>query len=299
MQKFSWDDLKVVVAVGEYGNLSRASDALAMNHSTLFRRLGAIESALGISLFLRRRTQYVPTVAGAELISLGHRIDDDVTAVMQNITEEIRGFSGEIRITTSDALLNDYLNPLIASFASSNPQISFQVSIGNEAMNLFDGGADVAFRATSGAPEHLSGRKVGTAVWAVYGLSRQWKDKAVTLECLKEQRWASFSHSMSKLKAFSWIENTIPAQNIVFRGDSVLSVASALSSGIGIGLLPCMHGDQARGLVQISPVLNDISEELWFLAHPDVRKSAKIREFMNHCIQYITENRSRISGIAP
>lgn len=41
-QNFSWDDLKTVMAVGEHGNLSRAADALGINHSTLFRRLGAI-----------------------------------------------------------------------------------------------------------------------------------------------------------------------------------------------------------------------------------------------------------------
>ncbi len=84
-------------------------------------------------------------------------------------------FSGEIRVTTSDALLQDYLNPLIASFSRVNPHITFQVSTGNESVNLFDGGADIAFRATRDIPEHLSGRKVGSAFWAVYGLREQWE----------------------------------------------------------------------------------------------------------------------------
>ncbi|MFP3467651.1 LysR family transcriptional regulator, partial [Leifsonia sp. SIMBA_070] len=118
LNRFSYDDLKVVLAVGEHGNLSRASDALDMNHSTLFRRLGAIENVLGLSLFLRRRSQYVPTAAGAELILLAHRVEDDVNHVLRSITEEVRGLSGEIRITTSDALLYDYLVPLIASFTA-------------------------------------------------------------------------------------------------------------------------------------------------------------------------------------
>lgn len=56
------------MAVGEHGNLSRAADALGINHSTLFRRLGAIETSLALALFLRRRTHYVPTKAGTALI---------------------------------------------------------------------------------------------------------------------------------------------------------------------------------------------------------------------------------------
>ena len=295
-QDFSWDDLKVVVAVGEHGNLSRAAEALDINHSTLFRRLGAIETTLGLSLFLRHRTQYVPTIAGAELISLGHRIGDDTTFVLKTIQEEVTGFSGDIRITTSDALLHDYLNPLIASFSRNNPLITFHVSTGNESVNLLEGGADIAFRATTTPPGHLSGRKVGVAVWAAFGLREQWEGVSVSHESLMEQRWVSFSHTMAKLKAYAWIENNIPSENIIFRGDSVLSVASAISSGIGIGLLPCMHGEQAGGLIQLGPRLEVISEDIWFLAHPDVRKSAKIREFMNHCIQYMSDNRPEIFG---
>jgi len=299
LNRFSYDDLKVVLAVGEHGNLSRASEALDMNHSTLFRRLGTIENILGLSLFLRRRSQYVPTVPGAELISLAHRVEDDVNGVLRSITEEVRGFSGEIRLTTSDALLYDYLVPLIASFTAKNPKISFSVSIGNESENLSEGQADIAFRATYNVPEHLSGRKIGSATWAVYGSRKEWEGKQIDCKHLRELEWSSFSHSLSKLKAFMWIDSNVPKEKIRFRGNSVLSVAAAVSGGIGVGLLPCMHGDENDNLVRISPVIPEIKEDLWFLAHPDVRKSAKIRDFMNHCIQHLTDERSNIFGIIP
>lgn len=299
LNRFSYDDLKVVLAVGEHGNLSRAADALDMNHSTLFRRLGAIESVLGLSLFLRRRSQYVPTVPGAELISLAHRVGDDVNSVLKNITEEVRGVSGVIRITTSDALLYDYLVPLIATFTDKNPKISFVVTVGNESSNLAEGEADVAFRATYRVPEYLSGRKVGSATWAIYGSRKKWQGRDVRIEQLCEGEWVSFCHSLSKLKAFAWIEENIHGDNVRFRGNSVLSVAAAVAGGIGIGLLPCMHGDENTHLVRLSPVLPDIKEDLWFLAHPDVRKSAKVREFMNHCIQQLTDARDTIFGIVP
>jgi len=299
LSRFSYDDLKVVLAVGEHGNLSRASEALDINHSTLFRRLGTIENVLGLSLFLRRRSQYVPTVPGAELISLAHRVEDDVNGVLQSITEEVRGFSGEIRLTTSDALLYDYLVPLIASFTAKNPKISFSVSIGNESANLSEGQADVAFRATYNVPEHLSGRKIGSATWAVYGNRKEWEGKQIDCDHLHELEWSSFGHSLSKLKAFMWVDSNVPKEKIRFRGSSVLSVAAAVSGGIGVGLLPCMHGDENDNLVRISPVIPEIKEDLWFLAHPDVRKSAKVREFMNHCIQHLTDERSNIFGIIP
>jgi len=294
LNRFSWDDLKIIQAIGEFGNLSRASAFLDINHSTLFRRLGALEELLGLTLFLRHRTQYVPTTAGAELITLAGKMRDDLKCVLSNVTEEVRGFVGEIRVATNDALLQDYLTPLIASFSAQNPQITFFVSVGNEDVNLETGGADIAFRATVNVPESLSGRKVGVAKWAIYGHKDEWPDDKVTLDQLKSHRWLGFTPSLFRLRAHKWIETNVDKDKIVYRGDSVLSIATAIHNKMGIGLMPVMHTRHYDDLVRLSPVFNDIQEELWFLAHPEVRKSAKVREFINHCAQYISEHQDEI-----
>jgi len=294
LNRFSWDDMKIILAIGEYGNLSRASAFLDINHSTLFRRLGALEELLGLTLFLRSRSQYVPTSAGMELISLAGRMKDEMKCVLSNVTEEVRGFVGEIRITTNGALLHDYLSPLIASFSHQNPQISFYVSIGNDEVNLETGGADIAFRATNSVPPNLSGRKVGVAKWAIYGNRDQWQGESLSLDQLKTCRWLGFTPSLSRLRAHKWIEANVDKDKIVFRGDSVLSIASAIHNSVGIGLIPVMHRHHYDDLVRLSPVFPDIEEELWFLAHPEVRKSAKVREFINHCAKYIAEHEEEI-----
>jgi len=294
LSRFSWDDLKIILAVGEKGNLSRAAVVLNINQSTLFRRLGALEELLGLPLFLRHRNAYVPTAAGAELISLATRMSDDVKCVLRNVTEEVRGFTGEIRLATNDALLYDYLTPLIASFSLQNPQISFLVSIGNEAINLNEGSADIAFRATTTVPDYLSGRKVGVAKWAIYGSCADWAGSTYSVEDLKEHRWLGFTPALARLHAHKWIEENVDPEKIIFRGDSVLSIASAIHNRIGIGLLPVMHSEHYQDIVRLSPVFHDIKEELWFLAHPEVRKSAKIREFINHCVHYIAEHENEI-----
>jgi len=294
LNRFSWDDLKILHAIGEHGNLSKASHALDINHSTLFRRLGALEELLGLALFLRHRHHYVPTAAGSELIHLAGRMNDDVKCALRNVTEEVRGLSGEIRIATNDALLYDYLTPLIASFSIRNPNISFAVTIGNEEVNLGNGTADIAFRATTNIPDFLSGRKVGVAKWAIYGNKEEWQESSYSIDQLKDNRWLGFTPALAKLRAHQWIEANVDNDKIVFRGDSVLSIASAIHNRMGIGLMPVMHTQHYNDLVRLSPIFHDIQEELWFLAHPEVRKSAKIREFINHCVEYIAEHQAEI-----
>jgi len=65
LQTLNWDDLRIVKAIGESGSLVAAATTLALNHSTVSRRLALIEQTLGTVLFDRRRTGYAPTPPGA------------------------------------------------------------------------------------------------------------------------------------------------------------------------------------------------------------------------------------------
>ena len=49
----SWDDFRYVKAIAEFRSLAGAAEALGVNHSTVFRRLGQIEQQLGSRLFER------------------------------------------------------------------------------------------------------------------------------------------------------------------------------------------------------------------------------------------------------
>ena len=81
----SWDDFRLVKAIADTGSLVGASDALGLNHSTVFRRLGALEEQLAIKLFERARTGYAPTAAGEEMIRLAQRMDIDITDFQRTV----------------------------------------------------------------------------------------------------------------------------------------------------------------------------------------------------------------------
>src|SRR5262245_27427789 len=136
LQNFSWDDLRIITAIGENGGLAAAAVALGVNHSTISRRLSAVEETLGVMLFDRRRGGYVPTVAGADMIALGDRVERDILSVARRVSGHVQGHKGDLRITTSDALLLDFLTPIIADFQANNPEIRIEVIVGNRPLNL-------------------------------------------------------------------------------------------------------------------------------------------------------------------
>lgn len=291
-----WEDLRIVKAIGEHGGLSGAASALGINHSTVARRLGMLEDILGITLFDRRRTGYQPTEAGREILALSERVEQDIISVTRRVTANAERHAGELRIATNDALLYDFLTPIIVDFQRVNPDIRVEVIVGNAPLNLARGESDVAFRATLAPPENLFGRKVAQIGWAVYCRRDEAPDIQPELKDLFERRWVSYGATLTGLRAYSFIEEHIENRNVVYRADSILGVVAALCSGIGVGILPCMHGDLVPSLVRMSPVLTEIYDELWILTHPDIRKSGRVYAFMTHCAEAVIKRRPFIEG---
>lgn len=296
LQKFSWDDLRIITAVGENGGLVAAAAALGVNHSTISRRLSAVEEALGVTLFDRRRSGYAPTDAGAAVIALGHRVEKDILSVVRQVSGHVQGHTGDLRVTTSDALLLDFLTPIIADFRADNPGIRVEVIVRNRQLNLARGDSDIAFRATVDPPENLFGRKVATVAWAVYGRRIDYIGVSPSPDELYQRNWVAYGSGLSRLKAFKFVKDRVPRERIAYRTDSVAGAAAAITAGMGVGLLPCMHGDLLPNLVRISPVAPDVFDELWILTHPDIRKSGRVHAFMTHCAKAISKQRDFIEG---
>jgi DNA-binding transcriptional LysR family regulator len=99
-----WDDPRLVLAVAQEGSLSGAARRLRVTHSTVFRRLGAIEESLGVRLFERFRDGYSATPAGETVAALAARFADDFLALERKLSGQDLRPSGTVRIATSDTI---------------------------------------------------------------------------------------------------------------------------------------------------------------------------------------------------
>lgn len=293
ISKLSWDDLRIVRAVGKRRALAPAAEMLGINSSTIARRLAKVEELLGVTLFDRRRTGYVTTAEGDELIALAERVELDVVSVVRRVSRTEQGHVGDLHVTTSDSLLLYFLTPIIADFKAHNPAIRVDVTTGNAPLNLARGESDVAIRATDHPPENLFGRKVATIVWAPYV---SILDTAPGIDALFDRQWVSYNEKLSGLKALKFVDDRVDHENISYRTNSVAGAAAAIAAGLGVGYLPCMLGDITPGVIRIGAVQSELDDELWLLTHPDIRKSGRIYAFMTHCAVAIGKRRDLIEG---
>src|SRR3989440_9659868 len=167
----SWDDFRYVKAIADTRSLGGAAQDLSVNHSTVFRRLAQIEKQLGSRLFERSRGGYALTPCGEEMVRLAERMGEDVVAFERQVTGHDLRPSGELRVTTNDTALIYLMTDVFAGFRRAYPEISLDVVVANQALNLSKRDADVAIRATDRPPETLIGRRAATIAWAVFAAS--------------------------------------------------------------------------------------------------------------------------------
>ncbi len=296
---FSWDELRLVGAIADAESLAGAADALGINGSTVFRRLGQLEQRIGRPLFERHRSGYVPTPAGADMAELGRRMGAEVDALSRRLAGAAPEPAGEIRLTTNDALVASFLAPVLAAFRLRHPAITLDVVMSNDALNLARRDADVALRATNRPPETLVGRRLATVAWAVYGARAAGWTGGASDPPLGEANWIGLGGPLAGRDLERLGDLVGPVPKLVCKVDSVQPLSALVEAGIGIGAIPCFLADPRPGLVRLATPRGESATALWLLTHPDLRHAPRIRAFTDHLAAAFGAHRALLAGERP
>lgn len=291
---FVLDDLRLISAIGEAGTLTGAARLLAVDHSTAFRRLGALETRLGAQLFERARSGYTSTQAGEAALATAARILGELGNLEHRLAGEDLRPAGVVRVTTTDTLL-ELTAPIFAALPAEHPEITVELVVANLFLTLTKRDADIAIRPVAAAPEHLTGRRLAMLATAPYA-APAYLARHQGATALPAHDWLGFEESLNHLRSARWVEAKVPKERIVYRADSLLALQAAARAGMGVAALPCYLGDLDPGLRRVHPPLAEMEGSLWLLTHPDLRRVARIRSVLDFLARHLAKRRALIEG---
>jgi DNA-binding transcriptional LysR family regulator len=274
----SWDDLQFFLGVCRAGSISGAARLLAVNHSTVLRRIGSLEGTLGVRLFDRLPGGYALTASGNELSEQLAGVAERMEAAQRCLMGQDEEIKGVIRLTAPDTLVHGVLMPLLRRFREVHPAVQLQVVENNSFLSLTKREADVAVRGSNRPPENLVGRRVGDIQTAMYASKAYLKSlgKAHTFD---DYTWVAPDESLSHLEQAKWLGKRVAPARIAMRVDSLVGMVDAVEHGLGVGMLLCPLANACAGLVQLAPPQREMDTQIWILTHPDLRQVARMRAF--------------------
>ncbi len=300
MQGMALEDLRLVAAIGEAGSLTGAARRLGVDHSTAFRRLGAVEARLGLRLFERARRGYSPTPGGEEAIASAERILEELATLERRLAGRDLRPSGVVRVTTTDTLV-ELLTPLLADFRGEHPGITVELATSNDFFTLTRRDADVAIRPAASAPEELVARRIAGIAVAPFAAPAYLKARGnhdpevldwATLD------WLGPDDSLGHLGLARWLRARVPAERIVYRASSLLALRAAARAGVGVAPLPCYLAEADPELRRVAAPLPEMESSLWLITHPDLRRSARVRAFLDFMGARLVSLRDRLEAAA-
>lgn len=290
------NDLRCVAAIRDEKTLTGAARRLGVNHATVFRRLNQLEEQLGVRLFERDGGRYVPTAAGEELARAGAEIELAAARSLLKVAGSDLRPSGLVRLTTTDSIALELLNPIVALCRSRYPQITLQLSIDRKMYNLSKRDADIAIRPALQVPDYLIGKRIGPLALAVYGAPAYLDD--MQDKPWAEHEWIALDDEQDQHRTLLWLAKIKPLNQVGYRINSFNAIRQACVDGLGLALMPCFLGDSHPGLRRVLNPVNELSQELWLLTHPDLRDTVRIKTVFQILQQELLRLAPRFAGSA-
>lgn len=296
-----WDDYRLVLAVAEGGSLVAAARRLAVVQSTAFRRLNALENRLGVRLFERLSGGYRPSAAGRRVIAAAERMREAADEAERAVTGLDASLSGAVRITAADSVAHALLAAPVARFLAANPALSVEVTIENRVLALTRREADVALRAQRVTEPELVGRRLSGIAWTVYAARAYTARHGAPHAPAEFARHAliGWDEASAASPALGWLERAAGGKAPVYRANSIVNQLHAAEAGIGLALLPCFLGDPSPALVRVMPPPGELTRELWIATHRDLRRTGRVRAFMDFVGAALQRERALLEGGMP
>ena len=299
MAGLDWNDLRYFLAVARTGSTLAAGKAMRVSHTTAARRLAALETALGVSLFDRRSTGYVLTSAGEALVDAAEAMEAGAAQLADAAATQSREASGTVKLTVDELFAVTLLAPILRDLPKAYPAIRIELDATEVHRDLAAGEADIALRMTSSpAGPGLVGRRVATSSWTVYG-SRDYVAAHGLPRQVEELRGhvlvGGGGTVMWKIYR-TWLKRHGLLDSVAVQHSTTSGLLAAVRAGVGLAVLPSIVADLDPDLVMCLPGLPRYDIGLWLLTHERLRHTPRVRVVLDFLAEGLTQRRREASA---
>ena len=284
-----WDCFRYFLAVVEHKSLSAAARVLGVTQPTVGRYIRDLEIWLNARLFERDNFGYSLTPVGKTIVDLVREVSITVGDIERRVSGYDGRLSGRVRLSTSESLGNFWLMPHLASFGNQFPGIELEIILENNALDVMEGGCDLALRVGAPESDQAIGQRFGNVRYGLFANKSYLKSRGVPkkLEDLQDHLILAWTGASKDSSTAQLIEQLAAVCSISLRSNNMTALLRVARIGMGIVVLPIYMVNPASNLEHLLSDEVDHSEELWLLTHKDLTKSAKVRAVISFISELI------------
>jgi DNA-binding transcriptional LysR family regulator len=274
----NWNDVQLFLAVARFGRVSAAARRLGIEHTTVARRVTALETALGVSLFYRTRSGYVLTPNGSSLLPKAEAMEQAAIAASASAREPTATIAGCVRVAMPPEFASHWLAPTLPRLQAERPRLQMQVIVGTRQRDLSRGEADLALQDSPPQQTGMVVAKIGRAAIGLYAaraLLGERRLKIATSADLRGLPLLAFMPQYKTLQNARWFQPILASGDIALTTNSTETLLAAARAGLGVSVLPRFV---ARRFYELVAVSDDVAaHDIFIVMHPELRRDPKVR----------------------
>ena len=292
------DDLLILLTVARLGRFNAVAEALETTHTTISRRIMALDTRLGGRTLERSPHGWELTDLGNQAVRAAEIIENSLGALTTTLADDTDPLSGLVRISTSDGVGAIIITPALVKLQQQHPKLNVEMLSATRKLSQNRSGVDLEI-----VVGHIDASKAQTIFLTNYFLrlyaSPEYlaaRGTPTTIGEMKDHNFVSYVESALQVPELGHRSSQLPEPTASFQSTSIFAQIEAVRGHSGIGLLPSFMICRQPGFVPVLPDAFHRELPIWAAARDESLRSAAVKAAIEAIRQEIRERQSDLAA---
>lgn len=294
----SADDLLILLAVGRSGRYISAAETLGVNHTTISRRIAALERAIGTRVLTRVGAGWELTDRGREVLAAAEAVEAAVHS-LGGAQGQPRPLEGVVRISATDGFSAYIAAPAAATVQRSHPGVSVEIIAAIRRASQQRSSVDIEIVVGEPTVHRAQAIRLGDYRLGLYGSAGYLAEHGMPRgpDDLTDHPLVYFIDSMLQVDDLDHATGFAPHMRQSVSSTNVFVHVEATRAAAGLGLLPCFMADRHEDLIRVLPDAVAVPLTYWLVTRAETLRRPEVAAVIEAIRVRMGAERNRLLGV--
>lgn len=291
-----WDNLRFFLELARAGTLVGAARRLGVDHTTVARRLQALEKQAGATLFTREADGHRLTEAGQRLLPGAQAMERAAQQLALGAPATGDGPAGVVRLGATEGFGTTLLAPRLAWLTRQHPGLTLDLLALPRLLHLSRREADIVISLERPRHETVVVTRLSDYALHLYG-QREYLARRPLIqrrEDLRHHAFVSYVDDLLFTKELQFLGELHQPARFALRSTSISAQLEAVRAGAGLAVLPAFLADQDPTLARVLPAEGRFIRTFWMSMPGEIRHQPAIQAVWGFLRQAVAEMQPRL-----
>ena len=274
-----WDNLRYFLELARSGTLAAAARRTGVEHTTVARRIQALEKQMGATLFAREAGGHRLTEAGRQLLPAVEAMETAVLGVNHAAPDPRGGPTGVVRVGATEGFGNLVLAPHLARLTQQHPGLTIDLLALPRMLHLSRREADIVISLERPTRGSVIVTRLADYALHLYGQREYLARRPLirTRDDLRHHAFVSYVDDLLFTKELQFLDALHPPERFAFRSTSITAQYEAVRAGAGLAVLPAFIADNDPVLSRVLGEEATFTRTFWMSMPAEAKHQARFQ----------------------